>query len=47
MDADELWLALSEAIHLVEEYAQYVSPFLLQKWGHEEDLARLRGVLDR
>jgi hypothetical protein len=37
--------ALGEAIELIEEYAQYVSPFLLEKWGHTDDLARIKGAL--
>lgn len=38
--------ALREALDLVEDYANYVSPFLLHKWGHQEDFDRLTKVLD-
>ena len=44
--AETVRAALLEAIELAEEYAQYVSPFLLEKWGHAEDIARLRAVLN-
>lgn len=43
--ADRLETALRDAIELVEDYAQYVSPFLLKKWGHADDLARLKSAL--
>lgn len=38
--------ALREAIELAEDYAQYVSDFLLAKWGHADDIARLKAVLN-
>lgn len=37
--------ALREAIELAEDYAQYVSPFLLEKWGHTDDIAKLKSAL--
>lgn len=42
---DDLEDALSEALDMIEDYANYVSPFLLQKWGHQDDFNRLREVL--
>lgn len=45
LNADPVREALREALELVEQYALYVDTFLLEKWGHDEDLVRLKAAL--
>lgn len=37
--------ALSEAIEMAEDCMQYVSEYLVQKWGYDDDLARIKAAL--
>lgn len=34
-----------EAVEMLEDCMQYVSPFLIQKWGYDDDLTRLKALL--